>query len=384
MLKAMSAEENLDRLFFLTSRMIFSPEKYRGRDAAFQFDLSEDGATHRYSLEIRDGEMRDAKGAHPKPDLIVRTGVREWLGIANQTVNPVLSMLGGRMKVIGDLGLFRALARSLDVNMTRYRDEAEPWEKPGRIAWRRPEKILVCNGSPRARRGYTYYYLSRFIDGMRSTGAEVEEIHLYEKNVCFDACRGCFGCWKIGNEGNCALNDDGAPIVRKIFDSYLTVYAFPVYIDSVPARLKALMDRQFIMLKNQFMRRGDATRHPFYAEPKERYAAMFATNGFPEKVHFEPVRALFEANARGFRAPLIAQVIRPGAEALYEEPTLFPHLKLVEKSITEAGRELAEEGGVRGKTLEAVASMPRGYTKDAWYFMANRFNRLERKRPNEA
>jgi len=384
MLKSMTVEDNLDRLFYLTPLVIYTPADYAGEDAVFQFELEAGGRTFHYFLDIRNGGMSYSRGEHPNPDATVETTADEWLGIANQTVNPALSIMLGRTRVKGNMGLFKALGKALNVNSIRFRDEAEEWEEPRATKWEKPEKILVINGSPRAKNGYTYFFLKRLIDGMESAGSKVEEIDVYDRDVSFEPCRGCFSCWERKGEGKCVIGDGAAAIVDGIFDSYLTVYAFPVYIDSVPARLKALLDRQFIFLENQFSRIGATTRHPFYRRPRERYTAMFATNGFPEIEHFDPLKEMFRSNARGFKAPLVAEIVRPGATALYEEPTLFSHLQSVQEALVMAGSELALSGGVSKRLLRRISSLPRNYTKDAWYFMANRFNKLERKRPPEA
>ena len=381
MLKTMSEEENLDRLFYLTGPVIYTPGNFIDKDVVYQFNLEGKEKEHSYYLAIMDRKMEYRKGRHPRPDLIVGTTVDEWLKIANQTANPAKSILLGRTRIKGEMRLFRALGKALSVNSIRFRDEAEEWEKPKGRRWEKPGRILVINGSPRARNGYTHYYLRQFIDGIEGAGVEAEEIDIYDKSIGFEPCRGCFACWEGKSEGKCVMNDGASEIVKRIFESYLTIYAFPVYIDSVPARLKALMDRQFITMKNQFSRFGKITRHPFYRPAIERYTAMFATNGFPEREHFEPLSEMFRRNARSFRAPLIAEVIRPGATALYEEPTLYPHLLTVSEALKQAGRELAVGGRVPGKLLKVISSLPRNYTKDAWYFMSNRFNKLENKRP---
>ncbi len=53
-------------------------------------------------------------------------------------------------------------------------------------------------------------------------------------------CRGCGGCDK---SGRCVIKDDHAALLEKIDAADEIVLAFPVYFDSVPAQLKAVIDR---------------------------------------------------------------------------------------------------------------------------------------------
>jgi multimeric flavodoxin WrbA len=62
---------------------------------------------------------------------------------------------------------------------------------------------------------------------MREAGAEVEVVHLSEKNVKY--CIGCFTCW-TRTPGRCVHKDDMTEeLFPRWLESDLAVYAPPLY-----------------------------------------------------------------------------------------------------------------------------------------------------------
>lgn len=93
------------------------------------------------------------------------------------------------------------------------------------------------------------------------------------------------------------IKDDANELIEKINSAYLTIYAVPLYIDSVPAKMKAFLDRQFISVMPVFVPYHNFTRHPLW-NPKERYIAIFCVSGFPVIQHFRPIVETFKGIAR--------------------------------------------------------------------------------------
>ena len=83
--------------------------------------------------------------------------------------------------------------------------------------------------------------------------------------------------------------------------------------------------------------------------------ALFAVNGFPEIEHLNPLVNTFKANARNFHMPLVAAILRPGAESYILTPYLRDSLKQILSALEKAGYELVERGKVSRKLLEEIS-----------------------------
>ena len=98
--------------------------------------------------------------------------------------------------------------------------------------------VLSFNGSPR-RKGNTEYLLSLFMDEAKQKGFETKVI-----NAASESYEPCIGCGHCEKKGFCSIKDsmeaDIFPLIRK---ADLIVLASPVYFYSVPAKIKAIIDR---------------------------------------------------------------------------------------------------------------------------------------------
>lgn len=75
-------------------------------------------------------------------------------------------------------------------------------------------KIMAINGGPR-KNWNTDQLLKSFLEGAKSSGAEVEMVYLYDLN--FSSCRECYGC-KLKNSpnyGRCVYPDDLKAILNR-------------------------------------------------------------------------------------------------------------------------------------------------------------------------
>ncbi|AGF56885.1 multimeric flavodoxin WrbA [Clostridium saccharoperbutylacetonicum] len=103
-------------------------------------------------------------------------------------------------------------------------------------------KIIAINGSPR-KNGNTGILLNKALDGAASNGAETEMIHLYDLN--YKGCKSCFACkLKNGNSyGQCAINDEISPILKKIKEVNAIIWGTPIYLGSITGEIKSFMER---------------------------------------------------------------------------------------------------------------------------------------------
>ena len=100
-------------------------------------------------------------------------------------------------------------------------------------------KVLLISASPHKEKSTTFLLAQEVARGLTETGAEVEVVHLSDKNIGF--CRHCEECHK--KILRCPLNDDVADILKKMMESGGIILASPNYINQVTASMKALLDR---------------------------------------------------------------------------------------------------------------------------------------------
>jgi multimeric flavodoxin WrbA len=103
-------------------------------------------------------------------------------------------------------------------------------------------KVLAINGSPR-KTWNTAMLLEQALAGAASQGANTAIIHLYELN--YKGCLSCFACKKRNgkNYGNCAVEDDLAPIFAEIKTSAALILGSPIYFGDVTGAMRSFMER---------------------------------------------------------------------------------------------------------------------------------------------
>lgn len=100
------------------------------------------------------------------------------------------------------------------------------------------KKVLILSGSPR-RGGNSDILCEEFARGAKKAGNGVDIIRVSEKTIGY--CQACYYCRE--HNGNCAIKDDMAEVLKKMIDADVLVLASPVYFYSIDAQLKALIDR---------------------------------------------------------------------------------------------------------------------------------------------
>ncbi|NFH61171.1 flavodoxin family protein [Clostridium botulinum] len=103
-------------------------------------------------------------------------------------------------------------------------------------------KVLGINGSPR-KQWNTATLLTKALEGVASLGVETELIHLY--NLNYKGCVSCFACKLIDGRsyGRCAINDDLAPILKKIEECDAIIMGSPIYFGQVTGEMKSFLER---------------------------------------------------------------------------------------------------------------------------------------------
>lgn len=102
-----------------------------------------------------------------------------------------------------------------------------------------PIRVLAC--SPRAR-GNSDFMVHNFVQGVRSSGGNVEVTFLRDFNIL--PCTVCHSCFEHP-ENKCILSgrDDAARIFQQLEDAPLVFIAAPIFFYHLPAQFKAFIDR---------------------------------------------------------------------------------------------------------------------------------------------
>ena len=209
-------------------------------------------------------------------------------------------------------------------------------------------KVIALNGSARGKKGVTWKLLERFLQGLEEGGAETHVIQL--KDLTISYCNACLTCMHK-TPGDCAIKDDMDTIYPHFKESDLFVMATPVYVDTMSAQMKAVMDR-CICGMDPFLRidAADRVRHPFSWTMPEKFF-LISTSGFPEPESFTLLIQTFRAQAANFGCEPIGEICVPGSIALQMAPQLLePHLDMIQQ----AGKMLAMQGRVEPTLLEEI------------------------------
>lgn len=104
------------------------------------------------------------------------------------------------------------------------------------------KKIVVLNGSPRPQ-GNTAAMVKAFTEAAEANGNEVEVFNAAFQNV--GGCHACMKCYSTGKA--CVFDDDFNELAPKLVDADVIVFATPVYWYTLPAQIKAVLDKIFAL-----------------------------------------------------------------------------------------------------------------------------------------
>lgn len=100
-------------------------------------------------------------------------------------------------------------------------------------------KVLILNGNPSASDGHFDTYLKE-LTAQLSRNGEAALINLRDKTIKY--CVGCYSCW-LKTPGVCIHRDDIPELLRSYLASDIVVFASPLIMGFVSARVKAVQER---------------------------------------------------------------------------------------------------------------------------------------------
>lgn len=214
-------------------------------------------------------------------------------------------------------------------------------------------KIFAVNSSPRKEKSNTDRILRPFLNGAKEAGAEVELVYLHDKKL--KPCLGCFHCW-LKTPGVCCQKDDAAQILEKMRASDMTVYATPLYVFGMNAKMKLLLDR-IMPLALPFIRLEDGhCTHPFRHGHRMKKMVVVSNCGFHELDNFDEMMIHFKAIARHGKTELAGALLRPHGEFLpYGEQLMPEKVNAIYEAARKAGKEAVEKGKIPQNLQDEVA-----------------------------
>lgn len=109
------------------------------------------------------------------------------------------------------------------------------------------EDILIINASPR--KSKNCFNITKDISKiLEEYNIEYKVFNLYEMNI--DYCNDCGVC-RV--KKGCRINDDMSDLYNMFNDSKGTIVVSPVYFNSVPAKMKTLIDRTQAIYSSKFI-----------------------------------------------------------------------------------------------------------------------------------
>lgn len=107
--------------------------------------------------------------------------------------------------------------------------------------------ITVFMASPR-NEGNSDKLANSFIKGAKKAGNKVNVLKIRE--LCVNGCLGCEYCYD--NNGMCIQKDDMQNIYKVLEHTDIIVFATPIYYQSFPSQLKAVIDRLYVTENRKF------------------------------------------------------------------------------------------------------------------------------------
>ncbi len=329
-------------------------DKVEKHEGVIQFHLTHNREKLDCYLEFTAEGATLYKGVAEGPTVTLKSTLYHWLDLAAGRLNPLVGMVTGKLRFSGDTSFFSKVMSEdmFGTDISEYDDPVTGFEKRPHKYWKIPENVLVINASPRARQGYTEFYLEPFLKGLGRTGAAIETVYLAEQRI--NRCRGCWFCWLSGT-GNCVFKDkdDFEDIYQLYENADLIVFAFPLYIDGIPSLLKDFLERTVCHYHPYMIQGPCRTRHP-RRKKKKQAVVVFSVSGFPEPDNFTAVRGHFRQITHNSHQPIVAEIYRPAGMYLYNNPLLYRELNEVMDALEMAGEEVGRYGKLSRKTLKII------------------------------
>jgi multimeric flavodoxin WrbA len=138
-------------------------------------------------------------------------------------------------------------------------------------------------GSPR-KRGNTAKVLGWVEEELLKSGYALERLNVLDYKI--KGCLGCGTCQKNLTEPGCVQKDDTESVLRKIIEADTVLYATPLYYWGFTSQMKALIDRQYCLVK------GYGTRN-YKSLTEGKRTALLVTCAGPVEKNADAIQTVF-------------------------------------------------------------------------------------------
>ena len=219
--------------------------------------------------------------------------------------------------------------------------------------------ILVLNGSPKSENSNTMKLTQAFLDGAGFADAKI--INVEELGI--KGCTGCFSCWNK-TPGKCIF-DDMNEILAKLIAADVVIWSFPLYVYSVPGKLKIFIDRRLPLSLPFMSGEKESGSHPARYDMTHQRHVVISTCGFwTTKGNYDSVIPMFDHMYGAGNS----EKIFCGQGELFRVPELKARTDEYLELVRDAGREFAR-GGISVQTQTALAEPL--YPRDIFEKMAD-------------
>ena len=159
------------------------------------------------------------------------------------------------------------------------------------------KKIVVITGSPR-KNGNSFAMTDAFIQAAQAKGHTVTRFDAAAMHV--DGCRACETCYSTGRA--CTLDDDFNTIAPAILEADTVVFTMPVYWYSIPAQIKAVIDKIYSLVVGE-------------KDYANKECALIACCEEEDMTVLDGVRVPIERSAALMKWNMVGEVLVPGVLA---------------------------------------------------------------------
>lgn len=90
--------------FFSGMKENLDPEKIKGIDATYQWDITGDDGG-KWFAKFNEGQVEVAEGEADSPNITITVSSENWIDIVNGKLNGQMAFLTGKLKIQGDMSL---------------------------------------------------------------------------------------------------------------------------------------------------------------------------------------------------------------------------------------------------------------------------------------
>jgi multimeric flavodoxin WrbA len=346
----------------------FNEKKAKGFNGIFQLSILCDGQIQNHLVIV------DKSGLTLKNDMVcenpflkIECDFEMFCNITLGKFNPIVDVVNGKIKLDRGLLSLVRFAKFGSLLSNREIDLKFPTTIKHPVSWKKPEKILLVNGSPR-RSGSTKLMLEWFKEGLPAENTEVLDI----SSLKIGKCLHCFKCW-TNHPNECVIDDDAKIFRQKIDEADLIVFFVPVSYASMPSDMKRALERLMPETTPFFYnhKTWNATAHPVHKHKKPQAFLQFLVWGFPEMKHGNILEENFNEWATHSHKINLGSIKRPGINMILGDPRLQSVRLKIKNATIELASSVYNFGLVLKEKKEIIQKPDYISVKDFQFYATN-------------